>query len=194
MRYFGLIICVFSFMLFSVSCSSSVQEIKEMSALNSTPIEITKGVTMYYSDMGNSKLRLVSPEVHRYETSKEMILECPIGMEITFFDSLEKVQSVLTANYGKMLTKEQYMLVKDNVVFYNSSKDTLFTDLLHIYFAKDSIYTNQWVKVSSENGVITGNELIANSNFTYYRLLNIKDSHIKYEEQEIGIREDAKME
>ena len=140
---------------------------------------------MYYSDMGNSWMRLVSPEVHRFEDNSNMILECPIGMELTFFDTLENIESVLMANYGKLYTKDQYMVVKEDVVFYNENKDTLFTDLLNIYFQKDSIYTDRPVKVSSENGVITGNELVANSNFTFYRLLNIKDSHINYEESKV---------
>lgn len=164
---------------------NSVTEIKELSSDGESSVEITKGVTMYYSDMGNSRMRLVSPEVHRFEDNSNMILECPIGMELTFFDTLENIESVLMANYGKLYTKDQYMVVKEDVVFYNENKDTLFTDLLNIYFQKDSIYTDRPVRVSSENGVISGNELVANSNFTFYRLLNIKDSHINYEESKI---------
>ena len=176
---------VFFFSLLVVACSSSVEQIKNLSSNSSDPIEITKGVTMYYSDMGNSKMRLISPEVHRFEDELEMTLECPKGMELTFYDSLENIESVLIADYGKLYTKDQFMVVKENVVFHNKNRDTLFTDLLNIYFQKDSIYTNRPVKVSSENGVISGNELVANSNFTFYRLLNIKNSHINYEESKI---------
>jgi len=140
---------------------------------------------MYYTDMGNSKMKLISPEVHRFEDNSNMILECPAGMELTFLDSLENVESVLIANYGKLYTKDQFMMVKEDVVFFNENNDTLFTDLLNIYFQKDSIYTNRPVRVSSKNGIISGNELVANSNFTFYRLLNIKDSHINYEESKI---------
>ena len=176
-------VCFISLLVFG--CSSSVEQIKNLSSNNSQPIEITTGVTMYYSDMGNSKMRLISPEVHRFEDELEMTLECPTGMELTFYDSLENIESVLIADYGKLYTKDQYMIVKENVVFYNKNRDTLFTDLLNIYFQKDSIYTNRPVKVSSENGVILGNELVANSNFTFYRLLNIKNSHINYEGSKI---------
>ncbi len=166
----------------TINCGSSVQEIKEISSSVSKPIEVTYGVKMIYSDMGNSKLQLISPEVHRFEKENEMIMLCPKGMELTFYDTLQRVESVLVSDYGKLYTKEQYMIVRDNVIFHNSNHDTLFTDLLNIYFEKDSIYTDQTVKVSSENGVLLGEELIANSNFTFYRLLNIKESHIKYEE------------
>ncbi len=169
----------------SYGCSSSVDQIKNFSSDYSSPVEVTNGVTMYYSDMGNSKMRLISPEVHRFDDEKEMTLECPTGMELTFYDSLENIESVLIADYGKLYTKDQFMVVKENVVFYNKNRDTLFTDLLNIYFQKDSIYTNRPVKVSSQNGVILGNELVANSNFTFYRLLNIKNSHINYEKSKI---------
>ena len=145
--------------------------------------EVTYEVEIYYSDLGKSKLRLVSPEVHRFTDKSNDVLECPNGMELTFYDSLQQVESVLISDYGKLFTNEQYLLVKDDVVFHNNKRDTLFTDLLNIYFDKDSLYTDQGVKVSSLNGVVHAQELIANSNFTFYQLLKIKDSHIKYEEE-----------
>ena len=172
------------FLLFSLVLSSCNQDNDINSFYGAgKPDEITYSVTMYYSDMGKSKLKLASPEVYRYDVKSEAVLECPKGMELTFFDSLQGVESVLVSDYGKLYTNEQYLFVKDNVVFYNNKKDTLFTDLLHIYFEKDSLYTDKEVKVSSESGVVFADELVANSNFTFYQLLNIKDSHFNYEEQ-----------
>ena len=89
-------------LLFILQGCNSVNEIKEISSLPGNSVEITKGVTMYYTDMGNSKMKLISPEVHRFEDNSNMILECPAGMELTFLDSLENVESVLIANYGKL--------------------------------------------------------------------------------------------
>ena len=105
-------------LLFILLGCNSVNEIKEISSLPETSVEITKGVTMYYTDMGNSKMKLISPEVHRFEDNSNMILECPAGMELTFLDSLENVESVLIANYGKLYTKDQFMVVKEDVVFF----------------------------------------------------------------------------
>ena len=177
-----IIISFFLLTNFLVSSCGNNGDIDNLSKKDQ-PKEVTYSVVIYYSDLGRSKLRLVSPEVHRYNDKDSEILECPIGMELTFFDSLQNVESVLISDYGKMFTDEKYLFVKDEVVFYNNKQDTLFTDLLHIYFNKDSLYTDKGVKVSSINGVVHADELIANSNFTYYQLLNIKDSHITYEEQ-----------
>jgi LPS export ABC transporter protein LptC len=176
-------LAVYLLFLVLFSCNSTtIKEIKNFS-VSETPVELTKGVTMYYSDMGNSKMKLLSPEVYRYTINNEMILECPEGLEIIYYDTLQNVESVMLANYGKFYSKREYMLAKDNVVFYNKNKDTLFTNLLHIYFAQDSIYTDSWVKISSENGIISGSALQANSNFTFYKLMNIKNSHIQYEDK-----------
>ena len=112
-----------------------------------------------------------------------MKIECPKGMKVTFYDTLENIESVLTANYGLLLSEEQYLKVQDSVVFQNNKKDRLDTELLNIYFEKDSIYTDKFVKVSTESGVISGTGLVSNSNFTKYELLNIRDSHYNVNEK-----------
>ena len=61
-------------------------------------------------------------------------------MKVTFYDTLENIESVLTANYGLLLSEEQYLKVQDSVVFQNNKNDRLDTELLNIYFEKDSIY------------------------------------------------------
>ena len=68
-------------------------------------------------------------------------------MKVTFYDTLENIESVLTANYGLLLSEEQYLKVQDSVVFQNNKKDRLDTELLNIFFEKDSIYTDKFVIV-----------------------------------------------
>ena len=68
------------------------------------------------------------------------------------------------------------------MVFHNNKGYIIYRPFEYL-FRYDSLYTDQGVKVSSVNGVVYAQELIANSNFTYYQLLKIKDSHIKYEQE-----------
>ena len=168
-------------MLFS--CSNNLEEIKEVISKSDGPDEITEGVVMLFTDMGKSKLKLESPLVYRFLDVAKMKIECPNGMKVTFYDTLENVESVLTANYGLLLSEEQYLKVQDSVVFQNNKKDRLDTELLNIFFEKDSIYTDKFVKVSTETGLISGTGLVSNSNFTKYELLNIRDSHYNVNEK-----------
>jgi LPS export ABC transporter protein LptC len=172
---------LFAGMLFS--CSNNLEEIKEVTSKSDGPDEITEGVIMLFTDMGKSKLKLESPLVYRFLDMEKMKIECPNGMKVTFYDTLENIESVLTANYGLLLSEDQYLKVEDSVVFQNNKKDRLDTELLNIYFEKDSIYTDKFVKVSTENGVISGTGLVSNSNFTKYELLNIRDSHYNVNEK-----------
>jgi LPS export ABC transporter protein LptC len=172
---------LFAGMLFS--CSNNLEEIKEVTSKSDGPDEITEGVIMLFTDMGKSKLKLESPLVYRFLDMEKMKIECPNGMKVTFYDTLENIESVLTANYGLLLSEDQYLKVEDSVVFQNNKKDRLDTELLNIYFEKDSIYTDKFVKVSTENGVISGTGLVSNSNFTQYELLNIRDSHYNVNEK-----------
>lgn len=165
-----------------ISCSNNLEEIKEVMSRKNGPDEVTEGVIMLFSDMGKSKIKLESPLVYRFLGEDKMKIECPNGMKVTFYDSLQQVESVLTANYGILLSDEQYLKVKDSVVFKNNKNDRLDTELLNIYFAKDSIYTDKFVKITTENAVIAGTGLVSNSNFTKYELLKIRDSHYNVNE------------
>ena len=73
-----------------------------------------------------------------------MIMECPIGMELIFYDSLKNIESVLIADYGKLFSKKQLLNVRENVQFYNYKNDTLFAEELIIDFAKDSIFSEMF--------------------------------------------------
>jgi len=168
-------------MLFS--CSNNLEEVKEVTSQSDGPDEITEGVIMLFTDMGKSKLKLESPLVYRFLDKEKMKIECPEGMKVTFYDTLENIESILTASYGLLLAQDQYLKVQDSVVFQNNKNDRLDTELLNIYFEKDSIYTDRFVKVSTENGVISGTGLVSNSNFTKYELLNIRDSHYNVNEK-----------
>lgn len=177
-------ISIFMVGMLFLSCGNNLEEIKAVTIEQDGPDEISENVTLLFSDFGKSKLKMVSPLVHRfYLENDQMKLECPIGMEVIFYDTLQQIESVLTANYGLLLSDEQYLRVKDSVVFKNNQHDTLFTELLDIYFQQDSIFTDKYVKVSGENGVIAGKGLVSNTSFTNYTLNSITDSYI-YVKQE----------
>lgn len=159
------------------SCSNDLDKVKKVMVQNEGPDEITTEVTMYFTDMGKSKLKLESPLVYRYFQNQHTQLECPDGMVVTFYDSLQEIESTLSAHYGLLRSEEQYLQVKDSVIFTNNQNDRLDTEILHLYFGKDSIYTDAFVKIQTTDGLISGKGLVSNSNFTKYELLSITNSY-----------------
>ena len=176
------LLCFFLFFLLG-SCSN--EKVKLPLSYTDNPeglLETAIGVSLNFSELGKSKLLLNTPKLIKSEDfNKQMIMECPIGLELIFYDSLKNVESVLTADYGKLFSKKQLLEVKNNVQFYNYNNDTLFAEELVIDFAKDSIFSEKLVTFSNEEGRITGKKLKANSNFTFFQLSDISESHVNYD-------------
>ena len=147
-------------------------------------LETSSGVTLNFSDLGKSKLMLKAPKLIKLMGEKEqLIMECPEGLELIFYDSLMNVESVLVADYGKLFSNEQQLFVRENVVFNNYNLDTLFAEELEIDFAKDSVYSEKLVTFSNREGKIKGTKLKANSNFTFFQLSDVSESHVNYDLQ-----------
>ena len=108
-------------------------------------------------------------------------MECTVGLELIFYDSLKNVESTLIADYGKMFSKEELLKVRGNVRFNNHNLDTLFAEELDIDFAKDSIYSEKLIIFSNTEGRISGTKLKANSNFTFFQLSNVSEGHVNYD-------------
>jgi LPS export ABC transporter protein LptC len=166
-----------------ISCVED-NKINRLKYPNNEPrsLETSTGVTLNFSDLGESKLLLKAPKLIKLMADQEqLIMECPEGLELIFYDSLMKVESVLVADYGKLFSNEQQLFVRENVVFNNRNLDTLFAEELEIDFAKDSVYSEKLVTFSNKEGRITGKTLKANSNFTYFQMTDISQSHVNYD-------------
>ncbi|MCB9188464.1 MAG: LPS export ABC transporter periplasmic protein LptC [Flavobacteriales bacterium] len=170
-----------------LSCGNTDQQIEEVTHNYDGPLEVSEGVTMYFSDKGMAQIKLETPLMHRYQMEEnEMKLECPTGMIVTFYDSVGEVESILTAKYGEMYSNKEYIMVKKDVVFRNSKEEELNTDLLHVDFKKDCVYTHEKVVVSSPKGTISGVGLHSNSKFTDYKVHNINNGLYNLEGNELG--------
>lgn len=176
-------------MLFS--CSNSLEEVNEMVENNTNLGEISENVTLYFSDKGVTKIKLEAPilkKISVYSDEQEENINtnliCPKGMLVTFYDSVGTEESQLFSKYGKLLSEDQYLLVRDSVVFTNPKKEKLETELLHIFFNKDSITTDEVVKITTKDGIIMGEGLTSNTSFSKYQLHKITDSHYNFKDPE----------
>lgn len=159
---------------------------------NTNLYETSQNVTLYFSDVGKTKIKLEAPllkkkieeKISKETDKKTTNLICTKGMLVTFYDSIGQEESKLYSKYGKLISENQYLIVKDSVVFTNHKKEKLETELLHIFFDKDSITTAENVKITSKEGIIIGKGLTSNTNFTNYKLNKITDSYYNIKELE----------
>jgi len=122
------------------------------------PVESAKDIEIIYSEEGSPRALLTSPQYNKYE-GKNPYMEFPDGIKLIFFDSLNNEKSQLTANYAISDEKSQIMEAKNNVVVINYEKnETINTEHLIWDQKKQLIYSNVFVKISTKDEVIYGQE------------------------------------
>ena len=98
-------------------------------------------------------------------------IEASGGFHMSFFDSLGGIQAEMTAKSGTYYEKEHKLIAWGDVLLFNKQGERLETS--KILFEQDSsrISTDQRVKITTLDGVLYGNGLISNENFTKYSIL-----------------------
>ena len=166
---------LFSFFFFLIaSCHTDIQTINQVTASDKThPEQTMKEAEILYSDSGKVKMKLTGPHLDTYSGDKPYI-EFPKGVNVLFYDDSMKVNSRLKADYGIRYEKEGKMEVKRNVEVINIKNEKLNTEDLIWEEAKDKIYTDAFVKITTKDEVMYGDGLESNQDFTKYKIKNIK--------------------
>ncbi len=170
-------------MLFS--CKNDMKTISSLSTNDTLPTETARDIEVYYSDSGNVLIKLVSPTLNRYD-KKEPYLEFPDGLHLYFYDSLKRVKTELTANYGISYEKKKIMEVKDDVVIRDYEKDEVI-NTEHITWDQRNhkIFSNAFVKRTTKDGVLYFDGFDADESFSNYTfrkprgVFTIEDKEVK---------------
>lgn len=162
----------YSLFIFFLSCQTDIQTINQITSGKNLPSESMKDAEIMYSDSGKVKMKLTGAQLDRY-VDKEYI-EFPKGMKILFYDDSLKVSSQLKADYGIRYEKEGKMEAKRNVEVVNVKGEKLNTEHLIWDETKDKIYTEEFVKITTDEEVMYGDGLESNQDFTKYKIKNIK--------------------
>jgi LPS export ABC transporter protein LptC len=154
-------------LLLGVSCRPTVDPDKQKKYTG--PIMETVNVQTLYSDSAQLKIKLNANLQQQYENGDAIY---PKGLHLTFLEENGQVGSTLKANYGRYDKKSDAYMVRGNVVVNNfAKKQTLDTEELHWTKQKRQIHTDKFVKIRTESEVLTGTGLVANQDFSRYKIL-----------------------
>lgn len=147
--------------LFYACESNNLEEIKAISAPNELPVMEAENFETTYTDSGIVRFTLKAPKLLRFENEGKTFSEFPVGVEIKQFDAEKNIVSSITADYAKEFLKEEKWEAKNNVIVTNAEGDTLKTDYLIWDRKNGKIFTEEFVKIISEDKVITGTGLVS---------------------------------
>lgn len=181
---FSLFILMVFFVLF-VSCETNRDEIMALGKKTVMPSLTGKGVTMLYSDSTVLKIKLLTPQMQKYEKDvKEPITIMPKGLFVVFYDDNGKESTTLKSDYGVRYENTKRMEVKYNVEVVNVNGEKLNTEHLIWDEQKKKITSDDFVKITTAKEIIMGKGLEANQDFTQYEIKEVTGT-IKIEDNQL---------
>lgn len=147
-----------------------MDEVQQTVAVAEPNVEQGKDIEMFYSENGMVKIRIQAPVLTRYLT-EDPYTEFNDGLHVDFYNDSSRVISVLTANYGIRYEKELKTIVRNNVIVVNEKGEQLSTEELIWDERKSLIYSEKFVKITTDNEVIYGEGLEADERMTRYKIL-----------------------
>jgi LPS export ABC transporter protein LptC len=175
-------------LLFS-SCNQSEKEKAAAPAGKRLAVpEEAKDVVSYLSDAGNVggqlvakvKGRLTAPYMLRYQTADTPYTEFPRTLHVDFYQDSVKpnaspvIESQLDARYGKYLSNQDKVFLRDSVVVKNILKgDTVRCKELWWDQHTERFYTDKPVDIYEPDKILHGTGMEADQNFRWYKITRL---------------------
>ena len=170
----GILLLVFS--LYFISCENEIEKINSLAGTSIFPEVSGKNVEIIQSDSGKVRVRILAPELYKYDQVEQPYIEFPRGMKAYFYDDSLKIESVIEAGYVKYFEKERLWEAKNNVEARNLKKgEQLNTEHLFWNEQKKTIYSNTNSRIVTEDGTFYGEKgFDANQDLSKWKLKSSK--------------------
>ncbi|MCG8411356.1 MAG: LPS export ABC transporter periplasmic protein LptC [Bacteroidales bacterium] len=166
------IIPVYTGIIFFVSCEQNkIEKVNALTKELNAPNVSVINSEIIFSENALIRIKIQSPEINRFLNIEEPYTEFPKGIHVEFFDSLQQKTSSIKAKYCIFDETEKLWTAKNNVVGVTPEGDTLNTDFLIWNQATKKIYSDQYVKITNNDGVIHGKGFEADQDFYNWRIL-----------------------
>lgn len=148
------------------SCENDLRDIEKISKKN-TGVQVDKsyGVEIIFSDSAKVKGKLITPELHRYNTENPYE-DMPKGLTVIFYDENQKETQRITAEHGTRRGKEMLIELRKNVVVTTANGDVFKSEELFYDENQEIFYSNVLVNITKLDGTnIYGTRFKSDQNF-----------------------------
>jgi LPS export ABC transporter protein LptC len=151
------------------SCRNDIEEIKAITSKARLPVQTSYNSEFYFTEDGRVKNKLEATKFERY-MGENPLVRVTGGFVLTIFDSTEQVEAEISAKNGVFYEEKNRMEARNNVTLSNVQGDTLSTEELIWLQDSGKVYTEKFVTISTNKGVIYGQGMESNESFTSYRI------------------------
>jgi LPS export ABC transporter protein LptC len=135
---------------FICGCENDLKAVQELGKKKTGVDEVVNMETLY-SMGGKMKAKLTAPLVLMYQ-SDSVKMEFPKSLHVDFYNDQLVVESQLFAKYGRYLENQQKVLLRDSVITFNITGDTLWTSELWWDRNRQLFYTDKRVVIHQPDG------------------------------------------
>lgn len=144
---------------------NALTEFADSAQISGLDVEITRSLN------GLISVRMKGKVVRQLSVA-DNTFEFPNGIEMFSYDTSGAVTSYMTADYSIYNDKEGTWEAKNNVVVSNDKGDRLNTEYLVWSRSKGTIETDHFVKITTADGIIYGDGMVSDQNFTNWEVKN----------------------
>lgn len=158
-----------------LSCNKKIDTIRK-SDIASLPSETVKDFTTTFTDSARTQLVMTSPLMERYTNRKDPYSEFRYGIDVVFYDGHPEPVGSLTAKYARFDENKNLWEMKDSVIAINEKNEILETELLYWDQDKGSVYTDRFVRITSEDQIVMGTGFESDQRFVNWKIRNVSAS------------------
>lgn len=181
MRYNILIIVLFAAFA-SFSCESKVEMIPKSEILL-YPSTSGKDIETVLTDSGKIKLILTAPLIEQYNIKDAPYTEFRQGIKVILYEGKDTPSGSITSKYAKYTNEDDTWVLKDSVIVINEDNDKLETELLNWDQKKDFIYTDRFVKITTNTLIMQGFGFESDSHLNHRKIKRVS-AEIYLDEEE----------
>jgi LPS export ABC transporter protein LptC len=158
---------------FLQACVNDMAKVNRIASDKEASSEVVKNVFTTYSVKGHLRAKMRSPELVVTTMSKPG-KEMPAGLEVQFYDDSLRENGKLSAKYGFNDELHNTITVRKNVVVVNVKGEQLETEELNWDMNKHILYTDKFVKITTDGEQLFGEGMEAQEDFTNYKIKKLR--------------------
>lgn len=140
------------------SCKTDMNEVNKIILRENMPAMSGENMRMQYNDSARLKYRVTAPRYDRYDDEGREYEEFPRGLHVISYDTAGIEEGTLSARYARRMENQNLWEIRDHVVVTNADGKKLETELLYWDMDKEWIYSSQYVRLTSGDQVVEGND------------------------------------
>ncbi len=157
-------------MLFASCEQNDVEIINIITSESNVPTLSVTNTEILFTKNALIEVKIISKQINRYLNVEEPYTEFPQGLYVEFYDSTQTVTSYIKANYCIYDETEKLWTAENDVVSVSDEGNTLNTEFLIWDERKGKIYSDRYVRITNEDGIIHGKGFEANQDLSNWKI------------------------